>query len=413
MSDREGPPARDEADPGIRLLDLAAVLLRRWRLIAGTTVAVLLLAAVYLLLQPRTYTARVALVPSNAMGSDMRLELLAAQVPGLAGRLGAASPGDGLVKAILRSRSLQDSVISQMRSEAAPEAVSREELREILEEQTTITSDPLEQSIHVDVTATDPRLATRIANQFPEVVNSITTSLAVQSAIHKRETLEHQLTDAGERLQRSEERLSDFQERVGAPEIQEQARQTIVAAAEIQRTIAQQEVRAAQLRRVSTPDNPQYRAALAELATLRDQLRQLTSGRGDDVFLSKSQLPEVRLEISRLLREFMKDEQVYLSLTAELAAAQVNAGDDIAAVSVLDRAEIPDEPSGPRVAVILLLGGLTGLMLGLFLAFAKDFLQGTRQLSPEEPFFLEWDRIRGRASGRVPVRPANGKHSGS
>jgi len=388
------------APPEASLLDFAAVLLRRWKIVVVSTLLVTAAAAAYALLQPRTYTSRLVLVPSASSGGDSRAQALLSQMPALAGRLpmlaGGAGPSQALIEAILRSNALRDSVKRRLR--AGPGAPTPRDLGEILSRGTTVESDPANRSITVDVVATDPRLAARVAGEFPEAVNRIATEIAVQTAEHKRETLERQLTAARERLQQSEQQLLAFQERVGAPEIQEQARQTVQAGAELQRQVSEAEVRVARLARSSTPDNPDYRAALSDLETLRAQLRRLTQ-RGSEVFLSKEQIPGVRLQMGRLLREFNKNEQIYLSLTAELSSAQMDAAEDLAVVSVLDAPAVPDRPSGPRVKLLLVLGVMLGGVLGLFLAYVKDFLVSARQAAPDEPFFVEWDRLRGHFGG--------------
>ncbi|MBW3655243.1 MAG: hypothetical protein KY444_04000, partial [Gemmatimonadetes bacterium] len=54
--------ARGASDQ-VRVLDLGAVVLRRWRLVAGTTIVAVLVAVALSLMAPKRYTTRVVMLP--------------------------------------------------------------------------------------------------------------------------------------------------------------------------------------------------------------------------------------------------------------------------------------------------------------------------------------------------------------
>lgn len=393
------PAARaDDAAADASVLDFAAVLLRRWKVIAASTLLFTALAALAAYTMPRTYTSRVVLVPSSGGGSDSRFQLLASQlqVPGLAA--GVARAGNpGMVTAIVKSQAVRDSVRVRLAADGGP-APDRALLAAALKS-VAVETDPVDRSVKVDVVARDPRLAQRVAKQFPQAVNAIATSVAIQTAENRAETVQRQLAIAQANLQRSQRALTEYQQRTGTPAIQEQARQSVAAAGDLQREIAQQQVVVAGLRASSTPENPEYRAAVRRLNALRGQLSQLTQG--GELFPSRSALPAVQMELARRMREFEKDQQIYLTLTGELVDAQMNLREDLAVVSVLDAPALPDAPSGPRRGLLIVLGVMLGGVIGLFLAYAADYVAGMRRTRPDEPFFVEWDRLRG-AGRRAP-----------
>jgi uncharacterized protein involved in exopolysaccharide biosynthesis len=393
------PPA--EA-PEATLLDLAAVVLRRWKLIAGVTLVFIVLAVVLALLIPRTWSSKVVLVPSSS-GGDSRLSALASQlaIPGIASRLGSlggTGSGQSVVAAIVNSRAVRDSVAQEARRHRYT-TLSRKALNKLLKRGTTVDSDPVERSVTIEVTARDPLLAQRLASAFPGAVNAIASQIAFEAAAHKRETVERQIAAARQGLLAAQRALIEYQNQTGTPQIQEQARQTVAAAAELQRSVTAQEIRVAQLSRVTTPDNPEFRSAQAQLATLRGQLHRLTT-EGGEVFLSRGSLPRVQVELARRLRDYATAEQINTSLTAELIDAQMDLSNNLEVVSVLDAPELPDIPAGPRRKLMVILGAMLGLMAGLFAAYLADHLAATRQARPDEPFFVEWDRLRGRKGRR-------------
>ena len=144
-------------------------------------------------------------------------------------------------------------------------------------------------------------------------------------------------------------------------------------------------------------------AAVAQLASQREQLRRLTAGGGaGSVFLGTSELPDLKLGYTRLFREYTKDEQIYIALTASLASAQVDTNDDVAVVSVLDAAQVPDLPSGPRRKLMLMVGVLFGTLAGAVLAFAREFVRRARRDPGSEPFFDAWNGFTGDLRRVVP-----------
>lgn len=395
-------PPREE----VTFLQLLAVLLERWKLITACAVVAALLGVGLALLQKPRYTARIVLVPP-ASGSTLPFLGAAANLPlaGLSSRLGGGGNNQNLVAAILKSGSLQDSIVSRLRGPGALDD-PQDPVRRVVKATTIRTSDT-DRSVSIRVTDTDPRMAARVASLYGEVINSIATRVTVQTAQAKRKAVEQQLTFARADLERSEENLLRFERARGAPVIDEQARQTFAAAADLQRQIVGQELTVSRLRRVATPDNPQLRAAESELGALRGQLQRLRAGGGAGAgLLNANTLPDVKLEAGRLLREFTKDEQVYLSLTASLAEAQVSVNENLAVMTVLDAPRVPRRPSGPSKALYLIAGGMLGLVTGIALALLGAYLRRARRAPEGESFVVAWDRFKGDLTRWVPARRA-------
>jgi uncharacterized protein involved in exopolysaccharide biosynthesis len=347
----------------------------------------------------------VVVVPSSNQG-DSRAQLIAAQLrlPALGGLAGLSGAGQNqaLVEAILRSSTLRDSVIGRVLPRA--DTAERRRMRKLLKRGTAVRSDPSNRSVTVEVTMTDPRLATRLAAQFPFVINEIATRLSVQTAIRKRDVLERQLVDARNRLVRSEDALRAYEKATGTPAVEEQARRSVEAAAELRRTILEQELVVSQLSRTATPDNPRLVAAQAQLSALRGQLSRLNAGGGggDDVLLGAREIPDLKLNYLRLYREFEKDQQIYVALTASLASAQLDTNDDVAVVSVLDDARVPEQPTGPRRKLMVMVGLFFGALAGMALAFAREFVRRARTDPESGPFFDAWSGFTGDLRRVVP-----------
>lgn len=390
----------------VHLLDLVAVILKRWRAVVGTLAGTVAAALIAALLLPRTYTAHTVLLTASSQ-SPGGAQAIAAQLSGLPlpGLSGGASSDQRLIGVLAESRLLADSMVSRLRRQEG--AVPEGEVRRVIGQGTEVKSNP-DGSVAIQVEAEDPELATSIANAFPAVINRLTADIGAQAARRKQEFLEARLEEARDQLIQSEQAMVQFQRRQGTPDLPDQARRTLDAASQLQQRIMEQEIRVAQLRRSATSDNPALQAAIAELNAYRGQLGRLTTGTGSGsrIFPSLGESPDLKLTAARMMREFTKNEQVYVSLTAALADAQIEAHNSLPVITVLDAALIPSVPSAPNVRLILALALVLGLILGLIAAFAREAAHRARQNPENESFFAAWRQFK-KDVGRYSPRRRN------
>jgi uncharacterized protein involved in exopolysaccharide biosynthesis len=407
-SARTAPPPRDE----IQFLSLAAGILRHWKWVVATWLLVVAAAAAFALTRPKSYTAQTVVLPATESRGGAMALLAEGLPPGLTGMAGAGgSSNQKMVGAIVASRSLADSLVARLAPrQGAARAAAEQEIRQVLAQQTRVKT-ATDGSVTIRVSDREPERAARIANEVPELVNVILTRVGAETSLRRREMLEGQIAGARERLERSEQNLMRFQQGQDAPELVEQGRATVQAAAQLQQEIMQREVQVGQMRRAMTADHPRLRAAEAELAALRGQLQRLTSGsaRSGDLFLPLRESPELKLSAGRLAREFKKDEQIYLSLAAQLASAQMDADSRLPVVSTLDVAVVPAAPSGPRLPLTLVIASFLGLLLGLIAAFVREYMRVARLDPGNAPFFDAWGEMKSDLAGIVPGRRSNGR----
>ncbi|HEX2208929.1 MAG TPA: Wzz/FepE/Etk N-terminal domain-containing protein [Longimicrobium sp.] len=374
----------------IRLLDYAAVLLHRWRAIVGCTVAVVIIGVAIAKLSPPVYSASTVLVPSPDPAE--RTSVLSQLPSFVTGRMGGGSGSQKLVAGILHSRSLRDSVARRV-AKSVPGA-DPEQVALVLAKGTRRKVNSGDGSITIEVDARDPRVAAAVAAEYPDLINQFVTRLAVETAATKQAVLEKQLAEARARLATSEQRLLQFQRSTGTVEVQEQARQGIETATALQQQILAKEVEVAQLRRTLAPGHPRLQAGESELATMRAQLGRVTAGGASGIYPGARQLPELRAQAADVLREYETNERVYVALSAELANAQINVRDDMTVLSVLDPPLVPEHPRGSLIRV-LTASLLLGLVLGVIVAFVREYMARVRHDPDSEPFRAALDGFRG------------------
>jgi hypothetical protein len=375
------PPAQRE----LRVLDLVAVLLRRWRTVMLVTALTTLAAGAAAVLLKPWYVSATVLVP--AVSTQPGAQSLASQFPGMGAFGGGGASGtDRLIGTVLGSRTLHDSVYSRFAGRPGVAAqVARVLARGVRTQRGT------DGSVVIQVRARDPRLAAEIANTFPPLINNVLARMTAEGARRKQAFLATQTLEAREALLRSEERVMTFERDRGAADLQEQQRQTMAAAANLQTQIYQQELEVARIRRTAAAGNPQLQAAEAVLAERREQLRRLTRG-GASLFVAPAQGAELKLASTRLLREYTEDQRLYDALSAALTDAQISVRDNLPVLTVLDPA-VPG-PSSRSIPTSLVMGALLGVVLGVVLAFAREALHRLRRNPANAEFLDVWDRFR-------------------
>ena len=394
----------------IRFLDVLAVLLRRWKTIAVVTLAALVAAIPLALLQRNEYIARVVVVPVTEQGSG-RGGAMPGLPPAVAAMMGGIAPPSNqrLVTDVLKSRALAEHVAARLEPESPQEQaeVARWIGRELRLERAADGT-----AVSLQVRADDAQRAAAIANQIVPSANAIVSRLSADAAMRRREYLLSQLEGAREHLTLSEQRLLEFQRSNNLPEVALQTERTVEAAAQLQQMVVQQELVVAQLRRTATAENPQLQAAIAELNTRRAQLRRITAGErgGNQLFLPMSESPELKAQATRLLRDYTRDEQVYIALAAALSEAELGVKNDMPVLTILDEARVPTAPLS-RTGTVMAVAGILGLLMGLAAAFLGEFAGKGRTTERNRSFYEAWDGfradmgrlLRGRRRTRVPA----------
>ncbi len=380
----------------IRLLDLGAILLEHWRLVLVVPLVAVLLAVLFFLFYPESYSAQTVLVPNAEEKSfDTQLAALTERLPVNLDLQGGTGRNAEVIEGILTSRSLADSIIERYDLKRLWDIESDQDAREALAARVDLRVEE-QGAIEIEVVDDDPELAASIANAYPERLNRISARLSVQFAEERERFLAEQLARIRSELEQAETNLVEFQRGNTAPAVEEQAQATIRAAGQLQQQIMATEMELAELSRFATPDNPQVRAARSRLGALRVQQSRLTTGTGSigDVFVALREAPELGVGFARLFREFAEKEQIHVLLTAGVAQARIDAARDLPIVSVLDPAIPPSEPSRPELWVLIVLAGSLGVIVGVLAAFAAEWA-GRIGGDPEDRRFVEaWSRAR-------------------
>jgi uncharacterized protein involved in exopolysaccharide biosynthesis len=376
MSDNLGS-GEPSAGPGS--VDVWRAWHRHRRLIVGLPLAASLVAALALQFVPNTYTATARILPPQQ--SQSAAAALLGQLSGLAGltgnSLGLKSQSDVFV-AMLKSRTVADSLIQRFDLRQAYDADTVTDARKRLAGRTAISSGR-DGVIRVDVDDREPQRAAELANGYIAELEALTLKLAVSEAGQRRVFFEKQLNKAKSDLVAAEVALQKFQEKHGLIAPEAQASATVSIAAGLRAQVTAKEVQLSALRAYATKDNPELVRTEEELAALRGQLARMERDAGKlqgDVLVPTGRAPEVTVEYVQRYRDRAYYETLYQLLAKQYEIARIDEARDAMVVQVLDQAVAPEKKSGPKRLLLSLVAGLTALVIAVAAAMV---LEATRR----------------------------------
>jgi uncharacterized protein involved in exopolysaccharide biosynthesis len=373
----------------VSLLELAAVLVCRRKMIATATVGALVLSAIVSLFLPRWYRSTALVLPPESSASQMDITgilqsvgfVQPAQFPSL------SSPSD-VYKAILESQTVCGALVDSFDLEAVYGKKSRQRAVKALRK-------------HSDIAVTDEGLIRvsaedRSAERAADMVNAYVFELdrfnkesSSGRASRTREFVEKRLAETEARLGRAEEDLKSFQQTTGAVALPEQAAVSIETAVEIWRSITALEVAIATTAGFESEQSPNVIRLRAQIRELQNKLSRIDGSAADpsaesgtnaqgSFLLELKETPDLVLRYGRLLREVEIQRTVHAFLTRQLEEAKIQEARDTPTIQILDPGIPADIASRPRKKVIV--AAVTGLalLLSVVWAFILERLEGIR-----------------------------------
>ncbi|UCC94341.1 MAG: AAA family ATPase [Candidatus Omnitrophota bacterium] len=203
--------------------------------------------------------------------------------------------------------------------------------------------------IRITVTSVEPREAMVLANAVAHVYLEENLLEKNKQARTVRKFIEEQLSSLQERLRETEEKLLQYGETMRDVQI----------AGPIQSQLLELEFQLASLQQKYTSRHPKVIRLQHEIEKLKGRVKGFS---------------QEELEYARLQREVEVNKRLYAMLKEKLEQARISEAEKVSDVSIIDPAVMPKSPLNPQSNFILLLGGLTGLIVGSVLALVFETL---------------------------------------
>jgi capsule polysaccharide export protein KpsE/RkpR len=350
-----------------------------WGLAASVLVAFLI---------PKRYESTTRLMPPDGQ-SGSGLAMLAAMA-GKGGGLGMGSMAGNLLGLrssgtlfvdILRSRTVQDRMVSRFDLRKVYGERYRVDARKRLGAYTEIAEDRKSEVITIRVTDRDPRRAAQMAQAYVEELDRLVAEVSTSSARRERIFIEDRLTNVKRELDRASQEFSQFASQNATIDITTQGKAMVEAAGRLQGELIASQSELEGLEQTYTGNNIRVRSLRARVEELQKQLDKLDGSRvfgnaavsepggnagvapaGDNAFPSIRQLPLLGVRWADLYRQTKIEETVYELLTQQYELAKIEEAKEIPTVRILDAADVPERKATPHRMQISLLGGLFTLL---------------------------------------------------
>ena len=359
-------------DDEISLIDLAITLAKHKKLIIGAPLIVAIVVAIYSFFIPPTYTADVQMLPPQQQSSASAMLSQLGAFGGMGGAAGIKNPNDTYV-AMLKSRTIQDSMIKRFKLQSVYKTKTPEKTRGALNGATKVTVGK-DGIIGISVDDESPQRAAILANGYVDALQQMTQVFAVTEASHLRLFYEKQLLQAKHNLGDAEIALKQLQEKTGIIHLDSQAQLGIGTAANIKGQIAMKEVELGAMRTFATGNNPDLVRTQQTISGLQAQLAKIETGT-----VSSSKVPETGLEYIRKTRDFKYAETIYEVLAKQFEMAKIDEAKESSVIQVLDKAMPPEQKSKPKRSMMVLIAALATGFLTILYAFIKEALQNAKK----------------------------------
>jgi tyrosine-protein kinase Etk/Wzc len=364
------PPASgflEIPEAGISMAEVAAVLLKRKKMITLSTFVLTVIMTVIVFIKPPSYKADATILPPQQQQSSLAA-LASGTLSGLAGsgmasQLGLKSAAD-LYIGILKSRTIADDIVERFHLKEVYGTKLMSVARRSLNSHVNFASGK-DSLITITVKDYNPERAADLANAFVDELYKQNSRLATTDASQRRLFFEQQLNEEKEALANAEAALKATQQATGLLSPSGQAEILLRSGAQLRAEIVSREVQLQAMRAYATEDNPQLQILKREIASLQGQLSQIEArgGSGSKLELSADRMPEASLQYIRKLRDLKYHETLYELIAKQYEASRIDEAKQAPVIQVVDRAIVPDKDSQLPRALVVLLCASAGLIL--------------------------------------------------
>jgi len=307
-----------------------------------------LLTAAVALVWPPTYRAETVLLPptEEETGFSVSSMFRGLNVPGI--RVPSRSGPEDVTMAILRSRRIAEILVGRFDLKTVYKTKREDIAIRQLQERSAFKVGETG-TIVIRVEDREPKRAADLANAYAQELDRFNREIRMTKGRRMRVFVEQRLHETEQDLQAAEEALRRYGEKNRTVALSPGQLTAVEGSARLFASQAALDVQLGVARQYAAENSE-------EVQRLRQQLDQVNRLIGN--------LPELGLELARLVREVKIQEQVFSLLSAQHEEARITEARDVTTVEVLDPADPPERRFWPRRG---LLTGL-GFMISTFVA---------------------------------------------
>jgi uncharacterized protein involved in exopolysaccharide biosynthesis len=205
-------------------------------------------------------------------------------------------------------------------------------------------------------------LSASISNSYVEALDSINREKVSYKAKRAREYVEEQLLQTKTELDSAEMKLMEFQKENKTISLPEQLTSVIESAARLKAEMVRTEIEIALLEPNSRPDNKNLLALKKRLNQLQKEYEKFDID-SDDYLLAFSNVPELGMELAKLMRTIKIKNEVYILLQQQYYKERIQENRDVPTIDILDEAIPPKRQLSPRLGYTTAVGSVFVLLI--------------------------------------------------
>ena len=352
---------------------LNTLLFHRKKIFIFTALTAVFVFLILLFVYPITYSSEVKVLPPEEQSYGALSGLLGGSndISSLFG-LGSSGGNSQLFVEILKSRSASEYVFQNLNltgyfdEDNLQKAV--DELQKLVDAEVTkegiiLLRVPLKTPLFSRFSSAKDsirNLAAEVSNKFIEALDVINREKLSNRAKKTRIFIEQQIQSTLASLDTAENELKIFQEKNKTISLPEQLAAAIDNAAKIKSEIIMTDIKLRTLEYNMLSNSQEVQSLKKQLEVLKESYAKMEGGEGltKDYLPVFENVPEISLELARLMREVKIQNEVYLLLQTQYYHEKIQENRDIATVEILDPAIPALKPSSPRLAVHTLLAAI-------------------------------------------------------
>ena len=346
------------------------------------------ITAIFSFILPKTFTAVAVLMPP---GSQQDISILNAfsdsELP-FGGLISKTEEEAMKLIAILKSRTVMETIIKKYNLiefykaeniEEALESLADHVSLEIEEEGTlSIKAHVSTGWLHYDKDELKVReLSAEIANEFVNQLDIVNKRLQTEQAVHQRKFLGERYGENLMDLIKAEEKLKQFKENHNIISIESQTRTPIESAAALKNQILINEVQKGVVSRKLKLNHPEIIGIEDEIRELTVKLHEIEYGRDTsenvrgNLFLVLSEIPQIDADLMRLTREVDIQSTLFIYLTQQYEDAKIQEAKNTPTIQLLDPAVTPIKKSSPKRLLMVFIMALITFVFSSIYALIK------------------------------------------
>ncbi len=353
------------------LHDIIHVIIINWKTIIKLTIgAAIVMIVFFFFISPITYNAPVTILPPEETDQMSGLGSLLSggeMTDFLTGKM--SSGNSQLFIEILKSRTAAEYVVKKHNLMEYFDQENIHEAAKYLQKELNIDLNKegiITLSVNISTSAIPlvfsnkdsmKNLSADISNSYVEALDKINREKVSYRAKRAREYIEQQIIQTKNELDTAETRLMEFQKKNKTISLPEQLNSSIESAAKLKAEIVNTEIEIGLLEPNSSVDNRTLLALRKKLAALQEEYRKFDI-ESDDYVVAFSNVPELGMELAKLLRTVKIKNEVYLLLQQQYYREKIQENRDVPTTDILDEAIPPRKQSSPRIIYSTVVGSI-------------------------------------------------------